>query len=162
MHRSIASLALSAAVFALGGIARADTPLPCSQLDSETTCAPADVGKPCPGGGTCVSVSCAGAGGGSTTLNKCENSGGSAGSGGGADGGASGAGGDSGGSGGSAGSAAPPAGGPTPGVPETGGGLCAFTSTRGSERGTLAVPLGLACLAALFASRRRAAATRSR
>jgi hypothetical protein len=51
---------LSLAVLALtAGAARGDVPPQCAAQDALITCAAADVGKPCQGGGQCYEISCA-------------------------------------------------------------------------------------------------------
>jgi hypothetical protein len=61
------------AFFTVAPAARADVPPLCTQFDNDTNCAAADLGKACPSGGNCVSVSCdTGGMGNPMMLTKCE------------------------------------------------------------------------------------------
>lgn len=63
---------LTLAVFCVSsGRARADVPPECNEYDALITCAAADVGKPCQGGGKCYEVHCSGGGDGETRY-KCD------------------------------------------------------------------------------------------
>jgi hypothetical protein len=70
---ALAAVATAIALLAWSPMARADIPPSCDIEASLITCAAADVGKPCQGGGKCYAVSCV-AGGSTTasTLYKCD------------------------------------------------------------------------------------------
>lgn len=65
-----AIFALPAALL-VSSVALADVPPTCDQFNSNADCAQADVGKACPGGGTCTEISCEASAGGANKVLKC-------------------------------------------------------------------------------------------
>jgi hypothetical protein len=73
MKTRAALFSLAVSSFSFLRLAAADVPPACDNFIDRVTCAQADVGKPCPTGGTCYDVQCApGAGGANNHLYKCE------------------------------------------------------------------------------------------
>ncbi len=70
---ALAALLSLGAALAEAGVARADVLSTCDAYDALITCASADVGKPCQGGGRCYAITCgSGASTSTQTVYKCD------------------------------------------------------------------------------------------
>ena len=71
-HPFLLALPLAFAALLSSAPARADVAPFCSDFDKDTDCAQADVGKECPGGGTCRELFCESSAGGGDKAFKCK------------------------------------------------------------------------------------------